>query len=325
MIMRYLALFTLLVFATSGLQAQTLTEKDLSSNGYGEKKFKKAPKRLYIQSFKVNFQVTAFAEASSQGGRELGGGSYSGDTHTSMTVMVDGVDTPDFMEVTDNLYQDFLADMTGQGFEIITQDQVQGTEYFNEWERREGGQINYANLPGYVQARPTGLDYYIKRETKKGKEKGNFIDKSCKLSKELDDAIICDVVFTFTFIEMKTSESGFIGFSSVKAKTNFEMEGENYVKFQYGNPAGLAAEGIFMMGLKKPVEIEAPVFSQEKFKSVTTASSTPAYGAIVFTEDKTQKATHFAECDGELYKKETTRLMTELMDLSLTEFFSYFK
>lgn len=312
---------TLLMFSVLSF-GQTLTEKNMTDNGYGEKKFKKAPKKVYIQSFKVNFQVAAYAEASTKGGRDVGGGSYSGGTHTSMTVMVEGVDTPDFMEVTDNLYQDFVADLKDQGMELISQDDVQGTEYFEGWERRPGGGLNYANIPGSVQARPTGLDYYIKKEDRKGKEKGNFVDKSCKLSKELDDAIIIDVEFAFDFIEMKTSESGFIGFSSVKANTDFKMKSGS-VKLQYGNPAGLASDAIFMQWLKKPVSVEAPVFQQEKFKEVTAAQSTPAYGAIVFTTDQANKATHTAKCDGELYKKETSRLMKEFMDISMGEFYSY--
>lgn len=301
---------------------QTLTEKNLTDNGYGEKKFKKAPKMVYVQSFKVNYQVAAYAEASTKGGRDIGGGSYSGGTHTSMSVMVDGVDTPDFMEVTDALYQDFKKDLVAQGVEFITQDEAEKTEYYDGWERRPGGGINYANIPGSVQARPTGEDYFVKREDRKGREKGNFVDKSCKLSKELDDAIIVDVEFSFDFIEMKTNESGFIGFSSVKAKTDFKMKNGS-VKFTYGNPVGLAAEAIYMKWLKKPIEIEAPVFSEEKFKSVTTATSSPAYGSIVFTTDNAREATHTAECDGALYKQETARLMNEFMDLSMTEFYSY--
>lgn len=313
---------------------QQITEKEYTTKGgYGEKKLSKAPKRVYIASFKAYFHVIASATAKSTGGRQIGGGSYKGNTSTTMTVAVDGVDVDDFQAVTDQVYARFVDDLKAKGYEIITAEEAGKTEYYADWMLKEGGTVNYANVPGYVSVAPKGHDYYVKKETKKGREKGTFIDTTPKLSGELGDAIIIEASFAFPFIEMNTNSSNFVGVSSVKAKTDFKMASAygqdgmtsllepNQIKFVSGKGPGASAEAYLLVNVDKEVPIEG-VFKEEKFKERTTASSTPAYYGIVFVENKKDEVTHQASCNAEGYRAATTKLMNQLVDIGLNEFYT---
>lgn len=104
--MRYLTLFfSMLLIASIGAQAQSITDKNVRSSGFSQKKFKKAPRRVYINSFNVYFQVVGSAGASTTGGEQFGRVSLGTNTH--MGVGLDGVDTEDFMQITNDLKKDF--------------------------------------------------------------------------------------------------------------------------------------------------------------------------------------------------------------------------
>ena len=330
---RYLVACGLALFSIGMASAQQYDKPfELKSNGYSEKKMKKAPKKIYIASFRTYFHVTASAQAKSTGGRDFGGGSYSGDTKTSMTVGVRGVDNPDFQEMTDQLYNEFVADLKSKGFEIVSADVAGKAPLYEGWERKEGGTLSSTQIKGYVMGIPTGYSYYVKKTSNKGREKSTMTDRTPRLSKQLDDIIVAEVAFGFPFIDMKTNSNDFVGFSSVKAKVNFRMgstyagganyaaANQNYIKFVTGISAGAAADAYCMYIPKKDVKIDG-VFEDNKFKSVTTASSTPAYGAIVFTTDQEQALTHEAKCDNEKYKEAVMKLSRDFMNQSLGEFY----
>ncbi len=328
-----------LLFAVASI-AQNITDKEFSTKGsYGEKKLKKAPKKVYIANFQVYFHVIASATAKSTGGTTFGGGSVKGNTSTTMTVAVEGVDVPDFQKITDETYNRFVADLKAKGFEIMAVDEAAKIPFYEDWLLKDGGTVNYANVPGYVSVTPTGTKYMVKAETRKGREKSTFIDRTPRISKELDDAIVIEATFAFPFIEMKTSSSSMAGFSSVKAKTNFELGSavgsdgmtnllENtQLKFTSGSGPGAAADAYFLTNLKKPVALTG-VFKQEKFKEFNAAKSssfgstaTPSYFGVVFAENRTQDVTNMAECDGEKYVKATTAAINNYIDMALEQFY----
>lgn len=322
-----------LLFIVAHLRAQTITDKELFTKGsYGEKKLASAPRRVYIANFKAYFHVIASATAKSQGGRELGGGSYKGNTSTTMTVAVEGVDVTDFQAITDQVYERFVNDLKSKGFEIVTTEEAGKTEYYADWIKKEGGNVNYANIPGYVSVAPRGHDYYVKKEAKSGREKGTFIDTTPKLSGELDDAVIVEASFVFPFIEMDANSSNFLGTSSVKAKTDFKMYSGygaggltgayevNQIKFVSGKGPGATADAYMFIQIDKPVSIPG-VFKEESFKERSTASSTPAYYAIVFVENQNNSVTHQAQCDPAAYTEATVRMMNQFADIGLEQFY----
>jgi hypothetical protein len=325
------SLLLLMVGAGSAL-AQTYSSElqidELAS--YRTGKFKKAPNKVYIQSFRVMFQVMASATAKSSEGVRKGA------TSTSMAVAITGVDVPDFQTVTDKLYNDMVASLKSKGFEILTADVAGKTEHYKEWILKTGGTASYAQIPGHIMITPTGYSYYVKGESKGGKEKGTFVDKSSILSKQLDDAIILDVSMVFPFVEMETSSSGMLGFSAVKAKVDFGMETgitgtagalrQNTVKFVYGNAGMGQAESNLPIVLKKKVSVEDD-FVDKKFREFTSAASNTVYGSgyysVVSVNNTRETVTHEAACDPEKYKAASLKLGWDLIGKSLEKFYGY--
>lgn len=324
-----LSLSLTLLLGFSLAQAQYVTEKNVSPKGsYGENKLKKAPKKVFISNFSCYFHVVASASASSQGGRQMGGGSYKSDTKTSMTVAVNGVDVEDFKAITNEVYKRFITKLKAEGYEIIPTEKGASLPVYEGWTLMDGGNVNYANIPGYVSVVPEGQKYFVKKVTEKGREKGAFLDKSPKISKGLDNAIVLDVNFAFPFIKMDANSSNMLGTSSVKAKTDFVLGGAvgsdgmamisepSIVKFVYGNPAGAAAESYLAYNVTEEISLPG-VFVEEKFKERSAASSTPAYYGIVFVDTEASAVTHQATCDPAKYREATIAVMNEYLDTAL--------
>lgn len=333
-------LVTLLALSLSfwGL-GQSLTEKDMNYKGsYGEKKFAKSPKKVYISKFQVYFQVSASATATTSGGRQLGGGSYRAATSTTMAVAIDGVDVPDFQAITDEVYQQFTDDLSSNGFEIIPTEQVTSIPFYEGWTIKNGGEVNYANVPDYVSVTPTGTKYMVKKETKKGKEKNTFVDRTPAISAQLDDAIVAEVIFAFPTIDMDAKGGVYAASSKVKAYVDYHM-GSAYgqdglssgfaqtkVKFASGKGPGAAGDAYFVATLKKPkFNTEAPVFKDKVFKERSLGSTAPAYYGIVFQDKESTQVTHTTAADHDLYVSESKRLISEFLEQSMTEFYSYAK
>ncbi|MEQ8470367.1 MAG: hypothetical protein RIC35_04240 [Marinoscillum sp.] len=199
-----------------------LTEKDISSSGsFKEKEFKKAPKKVYINSFNVYFQVFGSARAGTTGGESLG--RLKGNTNVAMGVFLDGVSGQEMIDLTTKVYDEYVGKLKAQGFEIVSADEAGKAESLEGWIRKEGGDLNSAQSVGFAKATPKGYSYYIKNETKKGKEKSGAFANTGILSKDLDDAIIADVNMTFYFVQMKTYDSDMLGYSQVSGKPNFHF------------------------------------------------------------------------------------------------------
>lgn len=330
--MKKLTLIAMLALLTGWvLNAQPIDPKNLTTKGsYGEKKLRKAPKKVYIASFKAFFQVSAAATAKSSGGRNFGGGSYDGATRTEMAVAIDGVDNNDFIAIVDEVYQRFVQGLKDQGYEIITADEAAKAPFYEGWERKEGGRVNSAQMKGYVMAVPTGYDYFIRKETGSGREKGTFIDKTPELSGDLNDAVIAEVAFIFPTIDLDTKGGVYAKGSSVSAKINMRLspvgiDGSTIsqaaftkIKFVAGDGPGAAADAYLTTTIKKEVYFP-DVFAEKKFKERTAAQTTPAYYSVVFTQDSDTKVTHTAHCDEDKYKKATADAMNQMVDYSLEQ------
>jgi hypothetical protein len=324
----FLSMCLSLIVATS--YTQTLTADNVTDKGgYAEKDLQKAPRKVYIASFRTYFHVLASAEASSIGG------SFKNNTKTSMVVALNGVDTPDFLEVTNTVYKKFTDDLRAKGFELLTADDAAKSDVYADWIRKEGGELSYAQIPGYVSGTPTGFSYFVKKEKKDGREKGAFLDKSTKVSRDLDGAIVIDVSFAFPFLDMKTASSNLAGYSSVKAKIDFEigtafgMDGATPLaaptQVKAISSGGMGKDAILMVKIKgDSFDSEAPVFKDKKFKetNVGMVSYKPDYYGVIWKEEQQVRVSHYAECDKALYKQETVRLASEFTDEALKIFYS---
>lgn len=326
--MRYLALLVagLLLGASAG-QAQSITEKEVKASGFSQKKFKKAPRRVYINSFNVFFQVVGSAGASTMGGEQFG--RVSSGTNTYMGVGLDGVDTEDFMQITNAGYQLLINDLKSQGFEIVSAEEAGKTSLYSDWVKKEGGNLSTSQVPGHVRATPDGFTYYVVGEKRSGKEKDTFFDRSPALSKELDDAIIVDFNFCVHFVDMKTFSSELLKMSNVKGKIDYRItrgigtSGDiTSCNFNFGKTL-TAATAQVTNDLKRDFGVEAEIFKDEKFSETTVAASrnVPNYYSVVFVTDAKTQVSHYAKADRELYTNESQRLLLEFLRVSLDNFY----
>ncbi|MBX2966607.1 MAG: hypothetical protein KF845_10705 [Cyclobacteriaceae bacterium] len=311
-----------------GVQAYAqITEKDVVNHGsFKPGAFKNAPKRIFINSFNVYFQVFGSARASTTGGEMLG--TLRGNTNVAMGVALDGVDSKDFLEITNEVYEQYVSKLKAMGYEIVSADEAGKTEAYSNWVRKEGGELSSTQSVGFLKVTPNNYAYYVKRETAKGKEKSGFVSNNHVLSKQLDDAVIADVNMTFYFVQMKTFDNEFLGYAQVTGKPNFhfarllgDVNNQVLSSANYGFGKNLTAhEAAINTTLKKGVWSEQPVFDNStKFKEAAAAASRPipSYAAIVFVNHVNMNTSHYLECDTELYKKETKRMMIEFLDISL--------
>lgn len=164
---------------------------------------KKAPKKIYINSFNVNFEMYKEAidfKAGGDGGR-IGGN--TSDATAKAAVGLDGIDANLMLDKTNELYKNFTNRLIKEGYEIIPIEDVEKTDVFEGWEKASGPFVT-ENLSGIINCTPKDYSFYYKRKTDKGEVKKGFlggIGLQSKLSKALDDAIIADVNLYVMFSE----------------------------------------------------------------------------------------------------------------------------
>lgn len=104
--MKSLFLVCALIFA-SAITEPIINEKDLKITSYNKKKqHRKAPKKVYIRSFKALFEVYEEASAKTSGSKKERANrtTFTSGTSTRMGVQIDGVDVPDFQAIIDEAY-----------------------------------------------------------------------------------------------------------------------------------------------------------------------------------------------------------------------------
>lgn len=326
-----------------GLEAQTLGEFKPSDTSYGLGKLKKAPKKIYIAKFDINYEVYKTAQDFKQGGSMIGGG-VRGDATSKLAVGLLGVQNDDLIRITDELYAGFTEMLIGKGITIISANEAGNTKAYEDWELIKGGEINKSQLPGILTVAPTNYSYYVKKVNKKGEQKTGSINNYAALSKELDDAIIADVSLTVMFSKEGNNAID-LNQAKVKVKTDFRlvdayvvtaikenaiMKGANtYDNVQsgvafYQGKVGLGSTSSYNGLLKKPLQIEG-VIKEDKIVSVTKqASSTTAvsYGVMSFyTADNREGAeTSAIEVDSKLYASGAMMACKEMIDYHTKSF-----
>lgn len=318
--------FALAIFSA---HAQSITEKEVKASGFSQGKFKKAPKKVYINSFNVYFQVVGSASASTMGGEQFGVAHSSTNTH--MGVQLEGVDTEDFLQITNAGYDLFTSSLQSKGFELLSADEAGKTTLYADWLRKEGGVLSTAEVPGLVRATPEGYAYFVRGEKRSGKEKDTFFDRAPALSKELNDAIIVDITFTIHFVDMKTFSSELLNVSNVKGKIDYKITRTagatnelTRCNFSFGKTL-TAATGQITNDLKKAFRVEAKIFEDESFKEMNVASSksVPRYHKVLFTGSNSVAVSHYAKADRALYVSESERLFKDFLGVSLENFYKH--
>lgn len=270
------------LFFSLGLSAQTLGEFKPKETKYGLGKAKDATK-IYISNFAVNYQIYNEKQKFKQGGRQFGGG-YKGDAKAEASVDLTGLTEADVQQITDKLYQDFIAQLKAANLTLVGADEAGQTDVYDDYVKMQGGTVSLAQFPGTMTTAPTGYEWYVKSIKKDGKTKsGGFLGQASflypKLSKALGDAIVADVNIYVMFVEDKNAFQG--GGASVKIQTNLRvadteaivmakkkglrMKGANTVtainstvNFAHGKMGAGATSGYTGL-LSKPLKIEGVI------------------------------------------------------------------
>jgi hypothetical protein len=85
------------VFILSGAYSQNTEGVSYKDFGYAQKKFDKAPKKIYVAQFRVVYQLMADWTESTQGGYQLGGG-VKGKATARLAVGLQGIEDNDLKE-----------------------------------------------------------------------------------------------------------------------------------------------------------------------------------------------------------------------------------
>lgn len=279
--MKRLSVFIISILAAAVLHAQQLGDYSPAVQKYGLNKIGDS-KRIYLNTFNINYQVFNERTEFKQGGYKLGGG-VSGDATAALAIALSGVSEEDLIKTTDKLYAEFVETLTAAGYTFIAPEEAASIEAFDGWTRMEGGSLNRSQYAGCISVSPTGYSYFVKKVAADGKQKKAPLFSNIPfLSKQLGDAIIAEVDITIMFtqeganwnlpggakIKMKpnlrvVSQDAIVndkknkGFISLKGAQSVERV-VSKVGFHHGK-VGAGATSSYTGTLKKPLEIEGVV------------------------------------------------------------------
>lgn len=292
-----------MLIISSNINAQQIGDYKPSLKKYGLGKMRKAPKKIFISTFNVHFEIYKEAldvKTASQGIRNT----QKGKATARAAVGLEGIAPTDVQLSVDKLYQEYIDLLKEGGYEIISLEEASKTKAYEGWNRSDGPYIIESGLPGVLVAVPTDYSFMYKKETKKGKKSnGNFRFEVPKLSKELDGAIIAQVdlylvysdskepffkgnaakvkiltdyrlASTFSVTAPKEAKKikgfGSIGIAGAESVTNVTTK----VAFYQGK-TGLGSEAAYEGGIKSDLAIEGIIKKQKVVAYQAQGTSTP--------------------------------------------------
>ena len=209
---------------SAAIFSQEIGDIKIKNNFYGARTMKKAPKKIYINSFNVNYEFYKEAVDFKVGGN---GGRIGGNTSNATAraaIGLGGIKANLMQEKTNLLYSNFINKLKNEGYEIIKAEEAGKTDLYKNWQKATGPSIG-ESFSGIINTIPEGYSFYYKRKTKKGEIKKGFlggVGNQAKLSKALGDATIVDVNLYVMFTENGTDL--FKGKAAkVKLKTNLRL------------------------------------------------------------------------------------------------------
>ena len=291
--MKYLKMVVVVFVAllTQNLYAQQLGKFEPKVNKYGLGKLKGASKKVFIAKFNINYEVYKSSQDFQAGGSTWGGG-IRGSAKASLAVGLKGIQESDLIEKTDLLYNEFVASLEAEGLQVVTAEEAGKVGAYEDWEMLKGGTVNKSQYPGVLTIRPNDYGYFVKRVSKKGKEKTGFVNNYAALSKDLGDAIIIDVDLSVMFSEAGKEYLKLGNSAKTKIKTNLRIV-DNYVitapkksiiagsnsavnvmskvAFYYGK-VGLGSTTVYEGILKSPFEIDG-LIPEEKIVAIAMTNT----------------------------------------------------
>jgi hypothetical protein len=278
--MTRIGILLILLMLSVSAQLQTISPVSIKSDENGKGKQKKAPKKIYIADFRVNYQIMHIAQDFEAGDKNANDGYASGDIKVILAIALTGLSNEDLQGNTDFLYKQFTQKLKDKGYEIVGADAASGIKEFKGWERKTGGNLNKSQYKGFITSTPTGFEYYVKGTTSSGREKNTFTDNSAKISHQLDNVTVAKVNLFLPMAENGESwgSSAFLqdALAKVVLETNLSLDDDIEFNTKGG---GFAKTGVSFINseamglptsmnvysLKKPIEISG-VIEKKKYK-----------------------------------------------------------
>ncbi|QOD60180.1 hypothetical protein H9I45_12630 [Polaribacter haliotis] len=352
--MKKLLLSVIVICFTISVNAQSLGKIKTTNKKWAFKTMKKATKRIFINSFNVNFEVYKEAIDFKAGGN---GGRIGGNTSSSTAkaaIGLGGIDGVKMQEKTNQLYKNYIKRLKAEGYEIITSEEVAKTEAIKDWDKATGPYLK-ENLSGIITCAPENFTFYYK---KKGFFDFGSSGIQAKLAKQLNNAIVTDVNLYVIFSE--TGNDWMKGRAAkVKIKTNLRLVGEYAItipqKFKkkkttlgklFGSVKIKGASDIHRVSsnvafydqvqasytgtLKEDLEIndimkKEKVVAYQKQGSFTPTSFSTFSNYLDAKADRFSTTTKWINVDGDKYAEGFYNACNTFLDKQLDEFFDKLK
>ncbi len=346
----------LFVFA---INAQSLGNLKITAQKYGLNKMKKASKRVYINSFNVNYEIYKEAIDFKAGGN---GGRISGNRSSATAkaaVGLSGIDATKIQAKTNELYKNFIERLHNEGYEIVSVDEAGKTGVLGKWTKASGPNVK-ENLLGIISCTPEDYAFFYKD---KGFLGLGGIGVQAKLSKALGDAIISDVNLFVMFSEQgsdwmkgkaakvkiktnlrlvnnyaitipqkfkkkKTTVGKLFGSVKIKGAVDTYPAASN-VTFSYGK-TGLGSVAQFNGSLKEDLEIKniikkEKIVAYQKQGSFTPTSFSSFSNYLDAKADRFSKTTKWIDVDPDKYAEGFYNACNTFLDKQMDAFFSKLK
>lgn len=295
----------LLMILSSFAFSQELGEFKPKDDSYKASKLNDGPKKLYIASFNVNFEV--YKEAVDKKAAGGFGRTVKSAAKAKAAVGLATLDKDAVQSKVDQLYAEFVSEMTSKGYEIISADDQSAKEYHQKWEKATGPSVYEAGMTGIVGFVPSGFSYYYKERNIFSDVLSTFSKHPQNLSKALNDALVIDVSLAFVFSELGTDWN--VGNQAkVKLLVNYRMANlfgnSSHINFTRGKmKIGGNPESFYNGYMKSDLEIGG-VLAKEKvvaYSTQTQKTATSLNPIVSVSGENYSQTTKWLEPDGKKY------------------------
>ncbi|OSY86910.1 hypothetical protein WH52_14090 [Tenacibaculum holothuriorum] len=270
----FLSCILTFAFSFNVINAQTVKKAKLKYGGYGQKKFKEAEKKIFIEQFSINYQYIYAKSKVKKGGRQLGGESYIGDAKAALFLGLGDIEPSKLQELTDKAYEGFITQLKNKGYEILTGKDFKDHEYYKKSETYIGGTPSQ-QYKGFITTNPTNITFI-------GKNYGMF-NTTLKTSKSLGGVIVARVNILVPFAEDGESQGSRAfgkligGIAKVVAKPNLRLAKSASIqsKSKLGFNKSTLIMSSFDFGFKKNLKYQAWFTSTLPKKGIPVAGVLP--------------------------------------------------
>lgn len=308
------------------VKAQTLGKFSFKDEGFTQKKFNHADKRIFIQQFNVNYQTIMVAYAKAKKGSNYGSAT------AGLALGLDGITNAQLQAMTDAYYKEFVNKLEAGGYTLISADEVLAHPEMEGRNKIIGGQPLENNPEtGYVATVPNGFQGVDGGS-------GGFNLEGMHDSKKLDGMLIARVNISVPFTETRKINGGPVGgVAKIVAKCDLRVTPNESVVRQgdFAKPINMVSgvsfsfkrslkyQALYLGKLKDEFEIEGVLDEDIKYKATSVATTGTGFTSK-YSEGYAENAI-LVPCDPAKYEKGVNEAISTYLNTSVNGFLSYIK